>query len=163
MPSAQVEVFAVQHRRRFSAEEKQRLVQESLQPGMTISLVARQHKLSPSLLFRWRKLSSEGALNAVGADEEVVPASEVKALYQQIRELQRLLGKKTQEAEILRVSCGKPLRLPGKKSGSCAHRDPRWATSGGPGLSNLEGLAKQCSAEARSADAARASWPPAGQ
>jgi transposase len=32
----------------------------------------------------------------------VVPASEVKTLYQQIRELQRLLGKKTQEAEILR-------------------------------------------------------------
>jgi transposase len=40
MPSAQVEVFAVQRRRRFSAEEKQRLVQETLQPGMTISLVA---------------------------------------------------------------------------------------------------------------------------
>jgi transposase len=102
MPSAQVEAFAVQRRRRFSAEEKQRLVQETLQPGMTISLVARQHKISPSLLFRWRKLSSEGALSAVGADEEVVPASEVKGLYQQIRELQRLLGKKTQEAEILR-------------------------------------------------------------
>jgi transposase len=102
MPSAEVEVFAVQRRRRFSAEEKQRLVQETLQPGMTISLVARQHKISPSLLFRWRKLSSEGALSAVGADEEVVPASEVKALHQQIRELQRLLGKKTQEAEILR-------------------------------------------------------------
>ena len=56
-------------------------------PGMTISLVARQHKLSPSLLLRWRKLSGECALSAVGADEEVVPASEVKALYQQIREL----------------------------------------------------------------------------
>ena len=38
----------------------------------------------------------------MGADGEVVPASEVKALYQQIRELKRLLGKKTQEAEILR-------------------------------------------------------------
>jgi hypothetical protein len=38
MPGAQVEVFSVQRRRRFSAEEKQRLVQETLQPGMTISL-----------------------------------------------------------------------------------------------------------------------------
>ena len=69
---------------------------------MTVSLVARTHKVSPSLLFRWRKLSSEGSLSAVDADEQVVPASEVKALQQQIRELQRLLGKKTQEAEILR-------------------------------------------------------------
>ena len=51
MPSAQVEVFAVQRRRRFSAEEKQRLVQETLQPGMTISLVARQHKLSRVCCF----------------------------------------------------------------------------------------------------------------
>ena len=102
MPSAEVEVFAVQRRRRFSAEEKQRLVHETFQPGMSVSLVARAHKVSPSLLFRWRKLSSEGSLSAVDADEEVVPASEVKALHHQIRELQRLLGKKTQENEILR-------------------------------------------------------------
>ena len=102
MPSAEVEVLTVQRQRRFSAEEKQRLVEQTLQPGMTVSLVARQFGVSPSLLFRWRKLSSEGALSAVEADEEVVPASEVKALHQQIRELQRLLGKKTQEAEILR-------------------------------------------------------------
>jgi transposase len=79
VPSAQVEVFAVRRRCRFSAEEKQRLVRETVQPGMTICLVARQHKIAPRLLFRWRKLSSEGALSAVGADEEVVPVSEVKA------------------------------------------------------------------------------------
>ena len=102
MHSAEAEVFAVQRRRRFSAEEKQRLVQETLQPGNNVSLVAREHRISPSLLFRWRKLSCSGALSAVGAEEEVVPASQVKVLHQQIRELQRLLGKKTQEAEILR-------------------------------------------------------------
>ena len=102
MPSAEPEVFAVQRRRRYSAEEKQRLVEETLQPGMNVSIVARQHRVSPSLLFRWRKLATAGALSAVGADEPVVPASEVKGLYRQISELQRLLGKKTQEAEILR-------------------------------------------------------------
>jgi transposase-like protein len=37
MPSAEVEVLAVQRRRRFSAEEKQRMVQETYQPGMTLS------------------------------------------------------------------------------------------------------------------------------
>ena len=36
------------------------------------------------------------------AGEEVVPASEYRAAQQQIRELQRLLGKKTLENEILR-------------------------------------------------------------
>jgi transposase len=102
MPSAEIEVLAVQRRRRYSAEEKQRLVEETLQPGMNVSLVARQHRISPSLLFRWRKLSSHGALQAVGADESVVPASDFKALQHQVRELQRLLGKKTLENEILK-------------------------------------------------------------
>jgi transposase len=38
----------------------------------------------------------------VGAGEEVVPASEYRGLHHQVRELQRLLGKKTFENEILR-------------------------------------------------------------
>ena len=53
-------------------------------------------------LFRWRRLYAEGALSAVGAGEEVVPASEYRALQHQVRELQRLLGKKTLENEVLR-------------------------------------------------------------
>jgi transposase len=39
---------------------------------------------------------------AVGAGEQVVPASDYRALQHQVRELQRLLGKKTLENEILR-------------------------------------------------------------
>ena len=38
----------------------------------------------------------------VGAGEEVVAASEYRALRHQVRELQQLLGKKTLENEILR-------------------------------------------------------------
>ena len=102
MPSSEIEVLAVQRRRRFSAEEKQRMVQETYQPGMTLSHVARAHGVSPSLLFRWRKLAGDGSLQAVAADESVVPASEYQEAQRQIKELQRLLGKKTQEAEILK-------------------------------------------------------------
>ena len=102
MPSAEVEVLAVQRRRRYSAEEKQRMVQETYQPGMTLSHVARAHGISPSLLFRWRKLAGAGSLQAVAADEAVVPASEYQEAQRQIKELQRLLGKKTQAAEILK-------------------------------------------------------------
>jgi len=102
MPMSEVEVLAVQRRSRFSAEEKQRMVQETYQPGMTLSQVARVNGVSPSLLFRWRKLAGAGALQAVGADEAVVPASEYQEAQRQIKELQRLLGKKTLEAEILK-------------------------------------------------------------
>ena len=44
----------------------------------------------------------EGGLSAVSADDAVVAASDYRALQQQVRELQRLLGKKTMEADILR-------------------------------------------------------------
>nr|CAM76817.1 transposase IS3/IS911 [Magnetospirillum gryphiswaldense MSR-1] len=53
-------------------------------------------------MFAWRRLATQGALTATQADEEVVPASEYRSLQSQIRELQRLLGKKTLESEILK-------------------------------------------------------------
>src|SRR6185312_13791076 len=95
-------ITSVQRRRRWSAEEKVAIVQETYSPGMSVSLVARRHGVAPNMVFRWRRLYSEGALSAVGAGEEVVPASEYKALQHQVRELQRLLGKKTLENEVLR-------------------------------------------------------------
>ena len=99
----QVEVItSVQRRRRWSAEEKATIVQETYAPGMSVSLVARRHGIAPNQLFTWRRLYASGALSAVGAGEEVVAASEYRALQHQVRELQRLLGKKTLENEILR-------------------------------------------------------------
>lgn len=98
-----VEVFAgIQRRRRYTAEQKMALVQEASQPGMTISYVARRHGISASLIFGWRRRMSEGGKEAIRADDEVVSKAEVRALQQQVRELQRVLGKKTLENEILR-------------------------------------------------------------
>ncbi|HCJ4713480.1 IS3 family transposase, partial [Escherichia coli] len=70
--------------------------------GMTVSLVARQHGVAASQLFLWRKQYQEGSLTAVAAGEQVVPASELAAAMKQIKELQRLLGKKTMENELLK-------------------------------------------------------------
>ena len=44
----------------------------------------------------------EGGLSAISADEPVVGASEVKQLNHRIRELERLLGCKTLDVEILK-------------------------------------------------------------
>ncbi len=95
-------ITSVQRRRRWTAEQKKAMVLESEQPGMSLSAVARKYEIHPNQLFRWRKLMQEGALSAVRADEEVVPLSEAKELRAQVRELQRLLGKKTMEVEILK-------------------------------------------------------------
>ncbi len=78
---------------------------KALQTGcvhITVSLVARQHGVAASQLFLWRKQYQEGSLTAVAAGEQVVPASELAAAMKQIKELQRLLGKKTMENELLK-------------------------------------------------------------
>src|SRR6185312_11926811 len=117
-PADRVEIItSVQRRRRWAAAEKVRMVEETFEPGMTVSLVA-QHGVAPNQLFTWRRLVVEGALTAAGSGEQVVPASDYRALQNQVRELQRLLGKKTLEAEILKealehaTGSKKQLRLP---------------------------------------------------
>lgn len=89
-------------RRRRSPQEKIAIVQETLQPGMTVSHVARLHGVNANQIFAWRKQYQEGSLTAIMAGEDVVPASELAAAMKQIKELQRLLGKKTMENELLK-------------------------------------------------------------
>ena len=57
---SKVEVITgVARRRRFSTDLRLGVVAETMQPGMSISYVARRHGLSLSLVFRWRRLMSE--------------------------------------------------------------------------------------------------------
>jgi transposase len=108
-------------RRHWSTEKKLRIIEESLEPGETVSSAARRHGVAPNLLYRWRRLMSEGGVAAVGSDEPVVGSSEVRKLEERVRELERLLGRKTMEVEILREALSKasskkpilrPLSLP---------------------------------------------------
>lgn len=91
-----------ERRRRWTTAEKLAIVQETYDGGTTVSLVARRHGIAPNQLFQWRKLATQGALIATSAEDEVVPLSEYRALQSQVRELHRLLGKKTMENEILK-------------------------------------------------------------
>jgi len=95
-------ITGVARRRRFTTEQKLAVVAETMQPGMSISCVARRHGLSPSLVFRWRRLMTEGGQEAVRADDDVVPAADVRRLEERVRELERQLGRKTLEVEILK-------------------------------------------------------------
>ena len=73
---SKVEVITgVARRRRFTTEQKMAIIAETMQPGVSMSYVARRHGLSPSLVFRWRRLMSEGGREAVRADDDVVPAA----------------------------------------------------------------------------------------
>ena len=89
-------------RRSWPTEAKLRIIEESFEPGATVSSVARRNGVAANLLYRWRRLSSEGGITAVVSDEPVVGASELRRLEDRVRDLERLLGRKTMEAEILR-------------------------------------------------------------
>ncbi|HJH21309.1 IS3 family transposase [Pseudomonas veronii] len=96
------ELLGQERRRRWSTDQKLAMVRESLEPGQSVSVVARRNGINANQLFLWRKLYQDGSLSAVSAGEAVVPASELTDALKQIRELQRMLGKKTMEAEVLK-------------------------------------------------------------
>jgi transposase len=94
-------------RRRWSATEKLRIVEETLDGRDSISAVARRNGVAPNLLYRWRKLMLEGGSVAVTGDDDVTSNKTVREMEARIRELERQLGRKTLEVEILKEALEK--------------------------------------------------------
>ncbi len=106
-----IDVLGPKKCRRHGVQKKIAIIQQNFEPGMTVSLVARQHGVVVSQLFLWRKPYQEGSLTAVAAGEQIVPALELASAMKQIKERLHLLGKKAIENELLK----KPLNMAGKK------------------------------------------------
>src|SRR5215216_5977987 len=115
-------ITGVARRRRWTAEQKLKMVEQSFRSGETVSVVARRHGIAPNLLFRWRRLASEGGAAAVTADDGVTSNAEVRRLEERIRELERQLGRKTLEVEILKEAIAKSRA---KKRSCWPHRGRR--------------------------------------
>ena len=108
-----VEIVNIVPRRRWTTEEKLRMVAACEEPGKSVSQVARLYGVCPNLLYRWRSRMVQGGKVAVAADGEVVSKAEVKALKRRIAQLERVLGNKTLEVEILKeaVRIGREKKL----------------------------------------------------
>src|SRR5262245_56513465 len=91
-------------RRMFTPEFKRQQIEQVLRGEVTIAELSRELQISRNLLARWKGLIAQAAETAVESNEDVVPASEFRAAQQQIRELQRLIGKQAVELEILRAA-----------------------------------------------------------
>lgn len=94
-------------RRRWSSSEKLRIVEETLDGRESISVVARRNGVAPNLLYRWRRLMLEGGSVAVAGDDDVTSNRTVRQLEDRVRELERQLGRKTLEVEILKEALDK--------------------------------------------------------
>jgi transposase len=75
-PVRRIEVFTGAGRRRtWSAEDKARIVAESVTSGESVCSVARRHGLSPQQLFGWRRQARQpAAANGHADTPQFVPA-----------------------------------------------------------------------------------------
>jgi transposase len=70
-------VLGVERRRRWSKDEKSRIVEETLMPGAVVCEVARRHGVAQSLLFTWRRQAR--APEAGGRDSSILLPVEIGA------------------------------------------------------------------------------------
>ena len=85
-----------------SAEEKWQIVQEGMKSG-NVSETCRRHGITPSLLYRWRDEAEQGAKAALGGRSAAAAETEKD---HRIRQLERTLGRKSLEIEILKNVVG---------------------------------------------------------
>lgn len=94
-------------RRRWPAAERLRIVEEALYDGESISAVERHNRVALNLLYRWRKRMLEGVSIAVTGDDSVTSNKTAREREARLRELERQLGRKTLDAEILKETLDK--------------------------------------------------------
>ena len=105
-------------RRIFSAEFKRGVVQQILKGEKTLAELSRELDIGPANIRNWVRRYESGAATAVKSNEEVVPASELLAAQARIGELERALGRKTMEVEILRAAQEVLKKSPSLRKGS---------------------------------------------
>ena len=105
-------------RRVFGAEFKRTRVQRLLTGEKTMAELRQELDIAPSVIRNWARRSEAGATTAVAANDDVVPASQLRDAYGRIRELERLLGKKQMEIEILEAARDVVKKSPWLRKGS---------------------------------------------
>jgi transposase len=71
-------VLGVERRRRWSKEEKARIVEETLMPDAVVCEVARRHGVAQSLLFTWRRQARVAEVS--GADGSILLPVEIRTM-----------------------------------------------------------------------------------
>ena len=66
---------SVQRRRRFTTEQKRRIVEDTLVSGESFSVAARRHNVNANLLFKWRQQYEQGHLDPEAEAAQLVPVT----------------------------------------------------------------------------------------
>lgn len=63
----------------FSLAFKRQVVEATLQPGASVSLIAREHDVNANLVFRWRHQYQEGAFGPLNQRATFLPVQVIEA------------------------------------------------------------------------------------
>jgi transposase len=85
-----------------SPEEKWQILQEGMKSG-NISETCRRHGIAANLFYRWKDEAEQGAKAALGGKSAAAAETEKD---HRIRQLERTLGRKSLEIEILKNVVG---------------------------------------------------------
>ena len=94
-------------RRKFSAEEKIRIVLEGLRGEETISELCRREGISPTVYYKWSKSFLEaGKQRLIGENKRGATNDEIKILKRENLELKRLVAEQMLKVELYKKSLG---------------------------------------------------------
>lgn len=105
-------------RRLFTTEFKRTQMARVLGGEVTQAELVRELDVSPSVVRKWKRLFEHGSEVAVQANGDVVPAHQLREAERRIRELERALGRKTMEGEILQAAQEEVKKRPSWYAGS---------------------------------------------
>ena len=82
-----VEVLGgVERRRRWSRDDKMRIIEETLAPGAVVTEIARRHGIATSLVFTWRRRAR--LATATSAGPRLVPVQVAAAAAENLRTIE---------------------------------------------------------------------------
>lgn len=88
-------------RKSYTAEQKQIMLNE-IAEGAAIGEIARKYGVPIQNLSKWKSLSKTATQGALKSNDEMVPANEYRKAHDEIKKLQRALGRMTLERDILK-------------------------------------------------------------
>lgn len=93
-------------RRSWSKQKRRQVVEETLKPGASVSLVARAHDVNANQVFKWRKLYLEGRLDTVPKTSSTLLPVKISDSLPRVRRAAERRRVKARRAGIIDIDLG---------------------------------------------------------
>jgi len=107
-------------RRSWSKQKRRQIVEDTLKPGASVSLVARAHDVNANQVFKWRKLYLEGRLDTVPKTSSTLLPVKISDSLPTVRPAAERRRGKARRAGIIDIDLGHArVRIEGTADPDC--------------------------------------------